>query len=418
MRRARAFLGLALLALAGAAHAAQPACDKDTGISLPPGFCATVFADRLGTSRHMVAASDGTLFVALQSEEKGGAIVALRDSKGQGHADQVLRFGSEGGSGIALYAGQLYFATPSSVLRYKLPVTADAKPETVVGGLPSDGDHTAKSIAIDGEGRLYVDVGAPSNACQKLNRAAGSWGETPCPQLEQHAGIWRFEAGKTGQHFPRDGLHYATGIRNAVAISWFDSEHALYVVQMGRDQLADNWPNSFGDAQSAELPAEEMFRVEQGGDFGWPYCYYDQLQQKKMLAPEYGGDGKKQGDCAKYGQPLAAFPGHWAPEALLQYSGKQFPARYQGGVFVSFHGSWNRAPLPQAGFRVDFLPFADGKPGAYETFADGFAGVKKVKDDSDARYRPMGLAQGPDGSLYIGDTQRGRIWKVIYTGKP
>ena len=418
MRRARAFLGLAVLALAGAAHAAQPACDKDTGISLPPGFCATVFADRLGTSRHMVAASDGTLFVALQSEEKGGAIVALRDSKGQGHADQVLRFGSEGGSGIALYAGRLYFATPTSVLRYRLPVTADAKPETVVGGLPSDGDHAAKSIAIDGEGHLYVNVGAPSNACQKLNRAAGSWGETPCPQLEQHAGIWRFEAGKTGQHFPRDGLHYATGIRNAVAISWFDSEHALYVVQMGRDQLADNWPNSFGDAQSAELPAEEMFRVEQGGDFGWPYCYYDQLQQKKMLAPEYGGDGKKQGDCAKYGQPLAAFPGHWAPEALLQYSGKQFPARYQGGVFVSFHGSWNRAPLPQAGFRVDFLPFADGKPGAYETFADGFAGVKEVKDDSDARYRPMGLAQGPDGSLYIGDTQRGRIWKVIYTGKP
>jgi glucose/arabinose dehydrogenase len=398
------------------APAADPACDSDTGITLPKGFCATVFADGLGIARHMVAASDGILYVALQSEYKGGAIVALKDSKGSGHADQVVRFGDQGGSGIALHSGYLYFATPTSVLRYKLPVAADSRPETVVRGFPSQDEHAAKSIAIDDAGHLYVNVGAPSNACQKDDRRPGSPGQSPCHVLEEHGGIWRFEADKTDQRFPTGGLRYATGIRNAVAIAWLTPAKSLYAVQMGRDQLADDWPQYFSDEQSAELPGEELFKVQQGGDFGWPYCYYDQLQGKKLQAPEYGGDGKKQGDCARYGQPLVAFPGHWAPEALLMYTGKQFPAAYQGGLFVSFHGSWNRAPLPQAGYRVVFLPFKDGKPGSYQTFADGFAGTDKVVDSNDARYRPMGLAEGPDGSLYIGDTQRGRIWRIIYVG--
>ena len=415
MRRLILSLLLAALTLGARMAGAATACDKDSGITLPQGFCATVFADDLGTARHMVAAADGVLYVALQSENKGGTIVALRDSKGQGHADQVVRFGDQGGSGIALYRGHLYFATPTSVLRYKLPVAADSKPETVVGGFPTQDEHAAKSIAISDQGELYVNVGAPSNACQKADRAAGSWGETPCPLLSEHGGIWRFAADKTGQRFPQDGARYATGIRNSVAIEWDPA--GLHAVQMGRDQLADNWPKLFTDAQSAELPGEEFFAVHQGDDFGWPYCYYDQIQKKKVQAPEYGGDGKKAGDCAKYAQPLTAFPGHWAPEALLFYDGKQFPASYRGGAFVSFHGSWNRAPLPQAGFRVVFLTFKDGKAGDYQTFADGFTGVKEVKDSGDAHYRPMGLAEGPDGSLYIGDTQKGRIWKVIYTGQ-
>ena len=414
MRRSPLFL-LAGLALGARVAAAAPACDKDTGITLPPGFCATVFADDLGTARHMVAGPDGVLYVALESEHKGGAIVALRDSNG--HANQVVRLGSQGGSGIALHAGHLYFATPTAVLRYKLPVAADSRPETVVGGFPSQGEHAAKSIAISDRGELYVNVGAPSNACQEEDRARDSRGETPCPLLDEHGGIWRFTADKINQHFPKDGIRYATGIRNAVAITWTPA--GLYVAQMGRDQLSDNWPKLYTDAQNAELPGEEFFSVHQGDDFGWPYCYYDQIQQKKVQAPEYGGDGKQVGDCAKYGQPLMAFPGHWAPEALLFYGGKQFPAEYRGGMFVSFHGSWNRAPLPQSGYRVVFMPFKDGKPGTYQTFADGFAGKDKIVDANDARYRPMGLAEGPDGSLYIGDTQEGRIWRVTYiSGKP
>ncbi|HEY4127667.1 MAG TPA: PQQ-dependent sugar dehydrogenase [Gammaproteobacteria bacterium] len=418
--RLKLLSSLVILLFAGGVAAADkpPACDSDTGITLPKGFCATVFADDLGTARHMAVAQDGVLYVALQSENKGGSIVALRDSKGSGHADQIVHFGTEGGSGLALHGGYVYFATPTSVLRYKLPVAADSKPETVVAGFPTQDEHAAKSVAVDDAGHLYVNVGAPSNACQKDDRSAGSPGEMPCKLLDEHGGIWRFDADKTGQHFPKDGERYATGIRNAVAISWLTPLKSLYVLQMGRDQLGDNWPKYFNDEQSAELPGEELFKVERGSNFGWPYCYYDQVQGKKVQAPEYGGDGKKLGDCAKYGQPLAAFPGHWAPEALLLYEGKQFPAAYQGGLFVSFHGSWNRAPLPQAGYKVVFLPFKDGKAGTYQTFADGFAGTDKIVGSNDARYRPMGLAEGPDGSLYIGDTQKGRIWKVVYTGQP
>ena len=403
------------------ATASNPhACDHDIGgISLPQGFCATVFADGLGTARHMAVDGSGDLYVALEDADKG-SIAALRDDQGSGHADQVKFFGDEGGSGLALHAGYLYFATPTTVLRYQLKpgeLVPSTAPQTVVGGFPEQGEHAAKSIAIDDQGRLYVNVGAPSNACQQTDRLPGSQGIKPCPLLVEHGGIWRFDADKIGQRFPKDGVRYATGIRNAVAVTWNGAQDSLYVLQMGRDELSGNWPKYFSDAQNAELPAEEFFKVGQGGDYGWPYCYFDEFQKKKVLAPEYGGDGKQQGDCSKYGQPIAAFPGHWSPEAVLFYTGKGFPARYQGGAFIAFHGSWNRAPLLQAGARVVFQPFKDGKPsGAYETFADGFAGTGALAQPDDARFRVMGLAQGPDGALYIGDTQKGRIWRVIYIG--
>ena len=414
-----ALLLTAALALPGQAGAAG--CDADIGgVSLPPGFCATVYADKLGTVRHLAVGADGTVYVALEARSHGGGIVALKDVDGDGHADQSKYFGDSGGTGIALYAGYLYFATDTDVLRYRLvpgQLAPSAPPESVVRSFPDQNQHAAKSIAIDADGNLYVNIGAPSNACQQADRAAGSPGLRPCPLLARYGGIWRFDAGRAGQVFGKDGVRYASGIRNAVAITWSPLQKMLYVLQMGRDQLADDWPKLYSDAQSAELPAEEFFAVHAGDDFGWPYCYYDQLQHKKVLAPEYGGDGRQSGDCGDYVQPLAAFPGHWAPESLLFYTGEGFPAHYRGGAFIAFHGSWNRAPLPQAGYKVVFLPFAEGRPaGDYEVFAGGFAGGT-VRSPDEARYRPMGLAAGPDGALYIGDSQQGRIWRVVYKPK-
>ena len=113
-----------------------------------------------------------------------------------------------------------------------------------------------------------------------------------------------------------------------------------------------------------------------------------------------------------------AYPAHWAPNDLLFYSGKNFPARYQDGAFIAFHGSWNRAPEPQAGYKVVFQPMKDGKPsGAYEVFADGFAGEMKDNSPRNAQYRPVGLAVGPDGSLYVSDSQKGRVWRISYGKK-
>jgi glucose/arabinose dehydrogenase len=164
------------------------------------------------------------------------------------------------------------------------------------------------------------------------------------------------------------------------------------------------------------LPAEEMFLIKKGDDFGWPYCYYDGQQKLKVQSPEYGGDGKKTTGCDNKQKPIYAFPAHWAPNGLMFYTGDQFPEKYKHGAFIAFHGSWNRAPQAQGGYSVVFLPFKDGKPnGEYEIFADGFAGAEKTPNEAD--HRPCGLAQGRDGSLYISDDQKGRIWKVMYAKK-
>src|SRR5690606_30699577 len=113
--------------------------------------------------------------------------------------------------------------------------------------------------------------------------------------------------------------------------------------------------------------------------------------------------------------PVQAFPAHMAPNGLLFYTGNQFPEKYRNGAFIAFHGSWNRTPLPQKGYFVAFMPFAGGKPsGPWEIFADGFAGTEAVTAPGRAQYRPCGLAQGPDGSIYVTDDAKGTIWKISY----
>jgi glucose/arabinose dehydrogenase len=190
-------------------------------------------------------------------------------------------------------------------------------------------------------------------------------------------------------------------------------DSSLWTTQHGRDALATNWPKLFDNAKSAETPAEELFHISKGDDYGWPYCYYDRELGKKILAPEYGGDGKTSGRCASLATNVASFPGHWAPNALLFGGGTSFPARYRDGVFIAFHGSWNRAPLPQAGYNVVFQPLENGKAsGPFEVFADGF----RSPDGSGVLHRPTGLAWGPDGSLYVTENSAGRLYRIMYRG--
>ena len=188
---------------------------------------------------------------------------------------------------------------------------------------------------------------------------------------------------------------------------------------MGRDQLNTIDPADYDALDNAERVAEEFHLLKQGVNIGWPYTYWDPIKNARMLAPEYGGDNRKRDDNPDFDKPLIAFPAHWAPLQMCLYDGTQFPEQYRGGMFLAFHGSWNRAPRPQAGYKVVFIPFnAQGMPtGQYENFAEGFPGVEYFTSTRDARYRPCGVAVGPDGSLYISDTEKGRIWRVIYTGE-
>jgi glucose/arabinose dehydrogenase len=284
----------------------------------------------------------------------------------------------------------------------------------VISGFPREFQHAAKTIAFDSAGNLYVNIGAPSNACQQNDRTPESPGIYPCPLLENYGGIWRFSADSLNQT-PESGMRYATGLRNCVAIEWNTSFHHLYVVQHGRDQLNQMYPRYFTNEENANLPAEEFFLLNEGDDCGWPYCYYDGLKNSKQLAPEYGGNGDSSGICESKKMPLMAFPAHTAPNDLVFYPGEMFPASYHNGAFIAFHGSWNRSPLLQEGFHVVFVPFEKELPaGSWEVFASGFAGREQVVSPGDAVHRPMGLATGPDGSLYISDSVEGTIWRVFY----
>lgn len=402
--------------------AAGAACSEgQAGLRLPAGFCATIFADSIGSARHLVVAPNGDVFVNLRSARRGRVAsiaagqVGLRDTNRDGRADVVERFGTAGGTGIGLYNGFLYADQGTSIVRYPIPagqLRPSGAPETVVSNMPGQPGHDARNFAITPDGTLYVNFGSATNACQVRDRAAGSPGVENCPELLTRAGIWKFDAKASGQT-PSISARHATGIRNAVALTLDPSGRRLFAVPHGRDQLAQNWPAFFTPQQNAELPAEKFIEVNAGDDFGWPFCYYDGMARQYRLAPEYGGNGAVAGRCERIEAPLYSFPAHWAPNGILFYTGSQLPAKYRSGIFVVFHGSWNRAPLPQQGFKVVFLPLSDNVARSdFEIFADGFA--VENPPPSGAAHRPVGLAQGPDGALYISDDVGGRIWRVTW----
>ena len=426
--------GCAATGAAAPAAAAAPASDRcpneEAGLTLPAGFCASIFADGIGHARHLTVAQNGVVYVNTwpgryygnKPPHAGGFLVALKDTTGAGRADVEQRFGEYvgsggmGGTGIGLYQEWLYAEINDKIVRYALTpssIAPQGTAEPVVTGLPLGGDHPMHPFAIDAEGMLYVDVASATNACQIQNRSPNSPGANPCAELETRGGVWRFDATRTNQRFS-SAERYATGIRNAEGFGVDAAGHRLFVTQHGRDQLYANWPSLYQPSDEATLPAEELLLLRAGADYGWPECYFDPLRNQLVLAPEYGGNGGgTRGVCAEKMAPITTFPAHWAPNAMVFYDGTQFPARYRHGVFIAFHGSWDRAPYAQQGYNVVFQSLAGDAAGERcEIFADGFAGARK--SPGQAAHRPTGLAVGPDGSLYVSDDVRGRIYRITY----
>jgi glucose/arabinose dehydrogenase len=400
-------------------------CDPNSaGLTLPAGFCAKVVADGLSAPRHMTFSPRGDLYVVLRDrmagrgeEASSGGLIVLHDADGNGVFEQQQRFGPTlTGTGIAWRDTFLYVGFDDRLVRYRMSegsLVPTGQPELIVQ-FPMQMAHAAKPFAFGPNGEVYIHVGAPSNACQNPDRRAEVPGERPCPLLELHGGIWKYDANQPGQKHSASA-RFSTGMRHTTSLVWHNG--ALYGAQHGRDPLDTMWPKRFKAEQNRDLPAEELQRYREGANFGWPYCYYDPFENKRVQAPEYGGDGTLEGECAKFDKPLVAFPAHNAPLDLVFYTGTQFPAEYRNGAFVAFHGSWNRAPFPMDGYNIRFVPFKGDSPsGASSVFASGFMGPSPVMSPNAAQHRPAGLVLGRDGSLYVSDDQKGRIWKISYTG--
>lgn len=407
----------------GGATAIHRCDDDDGGIDLPDGFCAVLAAEDLGRARHLTVTPSGDVFVAINPSPNGataGKIIGLRDTDDDGKFDERSTFNTVGGNGIVWREGELFFAEKDRIIKYELPdgeLEPNDPAEVVVSGLPSDGDHYSKSIAFADDETMYVNIGSATNSCQEDNRELESPGIDPCPELEERAGIWVFDPTQLDQT-AEDGERYVAGTRNVNALAIQPGTDDLWGVMNDRDQLNENWPDFYEPDDDMRLPSERLLRMQEGDDYGWPYCYPDP-EQGLVLAPEYGGDGEMVGDCDDYTEAAFEFPGHWAPLGAVFYDGTQFPEHYRDGLFIAFHGSRfePNASGDLPGYQVAFLPVdGDEVDDDFETFASGFAGPERPLPDM-AASRPVGVAVAKDGSLYITDDYGGKLWRVFYSGE-
>lgn len=405
---------IAPLVFAALAIAALPACKQPrqtplkADLELPQGFAATIIADSVGAARHMAVTSNGAIYVKLNNLKNGKGIYRLSDPDGDGVFDQSTGFGNYPGTGIGIQDGYLYASSNTGVYRYKLSNEQYADttaPEKIVDGLVARKQDAAKAIVLDNQHNLYVAICSYSDAAREC---AGK--VLACPLLDSVGGIWQFKADKTNQTYA-DGTRYATGLKSVVGFAWNTSTNSLFALQHGRGQFDDLYPQYFTPEYSAKFPAETMYELTKGSDAGWPYVYYDHINKKKLLAPEFGGDGKKTGGENTL-DPIVAFPAHLGPNDLLFYTGTLFPEKYRNGAFIAFH---NQSQELHKGFFVAFVPFKNGKPsGDWEIFASNFAGIDLQHPKGSVQHRPCGLAQAPDGSLYVADDMKGTIYRITY----
>lgn len=345
-------------------------------LAVPKGFTSNLFADDVEGARWMTVAPNGDVFVA---RSHSGTISVLRDTNGDGKADQkqVFASGFARPHGLAFHDGALYVGDTQAVwrLEYKTgALKAGKKTRVTTESFGGDGGHWTRDIAFGPRGTLFVAIGSGANVATGEPRTRA-----------------------TVQAVTKDGklTTFASGLRNPVGIAFYPGTDLLFVVVNERDGLGD------------DLVPDYFTRIQKGQFFGWPYAYIGAHPD-----PDVGEE--KPDMVAKARVPDLLFQSHSAPLGLMFYTGKQFPADYNGDAFVALHGSWN-ATKP-TGYKVVRVKMKDGKPvGGYENFATGFwaRGTNPAK----VWGRPVGLAQAKDGSLLIADDAGGAIWRVSYTGK-
>jgi glucose/arabinose dehydrogenase len=339
-------------------------------LHLLPGFQANVFYSGLASPRFIAFSPDGTLFVA---ERGAGSIVALPDPDHTGKATgkKVVISGLNDPSSLVFYNGALYVGEQSQVSRFTLGSDLQVTSrQVIVPDLPTGGQHTTRTVLIGPDGRLYVSIGSTCNVCIESD--------------PHRAAVWVYNLDGS------DGHLYARGLRNPVGMAINPWNKQVWVTLNGRDYLGDN------------SPPETIYALQDGADYGWPHC-----EAGNIIDPDFGHPG----DCNGIVQPLLKMQAHSAPLGLAFYNANQFPQQYHG-LFLAFHGSWNRSvPI---GYKVVFIPLnANGQiTGPAQDFATGWL----VNNDT-ATGRPVGLAVGPGGALYISEDKGGMIYRITYNAR-
>ncbi len=341
-------------------------------LHLPEGFKISIFAKGVENARSMCIGDKGTVFVGSRSK---GQVYALKDKNKDGVAEQTFLIAKELNmpNGIVFYKGALYVAEVDKIWRYDNIENqlSDPEPPTLISDdFPSDRHHGWKYIDIGPDEKLYIPVGAPCNVCEKKNK--------------RYSTICRINLDGT------DLEVFARGVRNSVGFDWHPITKDLWFTDNGRDLMGDNIPND-----------ELNLAASMGLHFGFPYCH-----QGNLLDPEYG-KGKT---CDNYVPPILNLGPHVAALGVHFYKGDMFPERYQNGLFIAKHGSWNRSQ--KIGYEVTFVNFEkDYKTVKSESvFINGWLG-----ENEEVYGRPVAFLELPDGSLLVSDDFSDCIYRITYS---
>jgi glucose/arabinose dehydrogenase len=344
-----------------------------------PGFAVNEFARGLKNARNLKVAPDGAVFL---SEPRIGQITLLRDTDGDGRADSMTAFADGFRNPHGLAIGEDFILVGDLDGIWRLPYTsgdtktrAPAVQVTPRRALGDPGGHSTRNVVLHPDGtRFYVAIGSRGNIA-----------EEPAPRA-------------TIQEFQIDGSDqrtFASGLRNPVGTAFNPGTNDLYTVVNERDGLHD------------ELVPEYMTRVQDGGFYGWPYSYLGSNPQPNFA-------DRRPDLVAAARIPDTLFRSHSAPIGLTFYTSDQFPAHYQGGAFVTLHGSWNAAQ--PRGYNVVFVPFENNQPkNEYTVFASGF--WARGEERAEVWGRPSGIAVAADGALLIADDVSQTIWRITYDGE-
>jgi glucose/arabinose dehydrogenase len=304
-------------------------------------------------------------------------IVLLRDANGDGIAETKTVFidGLNSPFGMVLVGGDLYVADSDEILKftYKPGDTSIAAPGVKVTDLPagSINHHWTKNIIASADGsKLYATTGSNSNA-----------GENGIPAEEGRAAIYEIDRASGTKRL------FATGLRNPNGMAWAPGTGVLWTVANERDELGD------------DLVPDYLTSVKDGAFYGFPWSYYGQHVDDRVKPP-------RPDMVAKAIPPDYALGAHVAALGLVAATQTALPAPFANGVFIGEHGSWNRKP--PVGYKVVFVPFANGKPAG--TPVDVLTGF--VNDKGEAYGRPVGVAIDAKGALLVADDVGNAVWRA------